>query len=366
VALLRALFELRGELGSVLAVVHFNHKIRPESGAEAEFVERLAQELGLEFLGGEGDAKKFASQQRMSLETAARELRYEFFSQLSFDKIATAHTLDDQAETVLMKLLRGAGTKGLSGIWPVRQYPVPSTQYPENAGPSTRAKDGRSLGITSVEIIRPMLGVRRKEVEGFLRGLGQQWCEDASNRDVKHTRNKVRHELLPLLEREYNPNIYQQLADAAEVARAEEEYWAEVVRRQEAGGGRQEKQHSAIRNQRLEKQVPRSARDDNYLELNPLLEQPIAVQRRVVRRAFARVSGKALDFEHTDELVRFLERRESSLLQLPAPWFAVLDWPQRTLSFEERGPVRNAGTSKPQSASKSVSKKKEPLAGRKV
>src|SRR4051794_27147069 len=99
VALLRALLELRGELGCVLAAVHFNHKIRPEADSDAEFVESLAKEYGLEFFGGVGDARKLAEQRRMSLETAARELRYGFFSSLSFNKVATAHTLDDQAET---------------------------------------------------------------------------------------------------------------------------------------------------------------------------------------------------------------------------------------------------------------------------
>ena len=96
------------------------------------------------------------------------------------------------------------------------------------------------------------------------------------------------------------------------------------------------------------------------------MEAPLAVRRRVVRAAFEQASGKALDFEHTDALVRFLERRESSLLQLPERWFAVLDWPGRMLSFEERMPVRKSGTGIAKSTSKAVSKKKQPLAARKV
>ena len=472
VALLRVLVELRGELGCVLAVVHFNHKIRAEaSEQDAAFVERLAQGMGLEFFGGEGDAKKFASQQRVSLETAGRELRYGYFQQLTsgakapiqkqavtarlkprpyerfateeqgeplharcqLDKIATAHTLDDQAETVLMKVLRGAGTRGLSGIWPcVRRQEAGGRRQEKRT-----AEDG-----CATHIIRPMLGTRRRDVEAYLRALGQKWQEDASNRDVKHTRNKVRHELLPLLEAEYNPNIYQQLADAAEVARAEEEYWADEIRRQEkqhsalstqhsekqvprsarddnfrkqqAAGRRQEKQHSALSLQHSEEQVPRSARDGNFrkqqaggrrqekqhsapssqhsenqnadpstreerslgmtsvvgyggfdtaagdpetrhaasLRVNLLLDEPVALRRRLVREAFEQVSGKTLDFEHTDALVRFLERRESSLLQLPERWFAVLDWPRRTVRFEERAPVRKAGTGRVEKASK--------------
>jgi hypothetical protein len=232
-----------------------------------------------------------------------------------------------------------------------------------------------------------------------LRSLRQEWREDATNRDVKHTRNKVRHELLPLLKREYNPNIYQQLADAAEVARAEEEYWTGVIRRQE------EKQHSAVSLQHSAKQVPRFARDDNQsqtqgpsprardgrslgmtseiakhsigmtnagdpngsetrdaacLRIDQLLNEPLAVRRRVVREVFQQVSGRALDFQHTDALVRFLERRESSLLQLPEHWFAVLNWLERTMSFEERAPVRKGGTG----GTKQTSKSEEPGGGK--
>jgi tRNA(Ile)-lysidine synthase len=143
---------------------------------------------------------------------------------------------------------------------------------------------------------------------------------------VKHTRNKVRHELLPLLEREYNPNIYQQLADMAEVARTEEEYWAQMVRNQQP-----------------------------ELRMELLLNQPLAFRRRLVREAFFKASGNRLDFEHTEELVRLLDLRESSRLQLPERWFAVLDWPKRVVRFEEL-----AGTV----AEKRESKLKKKEAGR--
>jgi tRNA(Ile)-lysidine synthase len=367
VALLRALLELRRELGCVLAVAHFNHKIRPEADADAEFVESLAGQQGLEIFGSSGDAKSFAAERRVSLETAARELRYQFFSSLSFDKIATAHTLDDQAETVLMKVLRGAGTKGMSGIWPCvsTRYPVPSTQRNAARRSHPFAKGAKGWGTPSLRVIRPMLGVRRREVEAYLRSLGQEWREDASNRDVKHTRNKVRHEMLPLLEHEYNPNIYQQLADAAEVARGEEEYWAEVLSTQYSVPSIQERQ-SPRHGPSTSVAAATSARDDNFLHVETLAQQPLALRRRVVRAAFEQATGKALDFEHTDALVRFLERRESSMLQLPERWFAVLDWPRRTVSFEERMPLRRDGTATDKSPSKAVSKKRGKLAGRKV
>ena len=359
VALLRALRELHGDLGCVLAVVHFNHKIRAEADSDAEFVRELAEKFGLEFFCGEGDAEKFARARRVSLETAARELRYGFFSQLGLNKIATAHTLDDQAETVLMKLLRGAGTKGMSGICPFlsAQYPVLSTQ---NKQVPRSARDDNQK--QTLEIIRPMLGLRRREVEEYLRSLGQEWREDATNRDVKHTRNKVRHELLPLLERAYNPNIYRQLADAAEVARAEEEFWAEKIARREAGGGMREEQSPRhCPSTRDDSRVTDRSIGDSGVDLESLLDEPLAVRRRVVREAFRQASGKSLDFEHTDELVRFLERRESSRLQLPEYWFAVLDWPKRRVTFEHRTAAKG-GTLK----AGITSKKKGRIAARRV
>ena len=115
------------------------------------------------------------------------------------DAIATAHTLDDQAETVLAKFLRGAWTEGLSGNHP-------KLEGPEGA------------------VLRPLLAVTRAEIEAYLRGLGQDWREDSSNRHLTFTRNRIRHELLPLLEG-WNPRLREHLAQMAELARDEEAWW---------------------------------------------------------------------------------------------------------------------------------------------
>src|SRR5215472_13932624 len=179
VALLRILLELRQELGVVLSVAHFNHKIRgAEADADEQFVSTLAQEFDVQLHSGSADAPAYAREHKMSLETAARELRHRWFAQLiregKADKIATAHTQDDQAETVLMRILRGTGTRGLAGISPWQKQ--------------------RAL-------IRPLLHVTRLEIEEHLKALGQAWREDSSNRDLRHARNRIRHELLPLLQR---------------------------------------------------------------------------------------------------------------------------------------------------------------------
>ena len=276
VALLRVLLELRPELGVVLAVAHFNHGLRGEqSAADQAFVAELAREHELEFFAGHGEVREHAAIRKLSLEAAGRKLRYQWLVKLSreqrFDAIATAHTQDDQAETVLLKLLRGAGTRGLAGIYPILAEP---------------------------RIIRPLLCISRAEVEAYLASLGQSWREDESNLDRRFLRNRVRHELMPLLEGQFNPNIRQVLSDLAELSRAEEEYWDEAVERHlSARAGSQE------------------------LSLAGFAQVPLALQRRVLKR-FAESRGPALDFAHV-EMLRRCASSEVRKAELPGGRLAV-------------------------------------------
>lgn len=308
VGLLRLLLELRSELGLVLAVVHFHHGIRgAEADADAEFVTRLARYYKLELHSGSGDAPAHAGERQASLETAARELRYQFFAELlksgAVDKIATGHTLDDQAETVLMKTLRGAGTRGRAGIYPA---------LGAAAKQKSAAEGGRA---TQAGIVRPLLGIRRKALEEYLRGLGQEWREDSTNRDRRHMRNRVRHELLPLLERDFNPEVARVLAESAEVARAEEEFWQ----------------------RELERLLPQVSRD-GALETAALLAQPPAVQRRLVRAALER-AGAGFDFRHGEEILR-LAQRSRGAVELPGGWRVVRG--KNELRIEARAEGTNA------------------------
>ena len=210
VALTRALAGQAAPLGLVLHVAHLHHGLRgQEADGDLAFARALAAELGLPFHEARVDCEADAKVQKETIEEAARRLRYSWFRELMektpLDAIATAHTLDDQAETVLAKFLRGAWTEGLSGIHPVVEFP-----------------EGR--------ILRPLLATTRAEIEAYLAALGQGWREDSSNRHLTFTRNRIRHELLPLLE-SWNPRLREHLAQMAELARDEEAWWQTEVAR---------------------------------------------------------------------------------------------------------------------------------------
>jgi tRNA(Ile)-lysidine synthase len=276
VALLRRLIDERPNLGIALSVVHVHHGIREAADDDAAFVQALATTHGLPFHLHRADAPAAAAAHHETLEEAARNLRYAFFRQLmangDADAVVTAHTLDDQAETVLFKLLRGAWTEGLSGIHPV-------------------------LALDPGSVLRPFLDNTHDAVKAWLRDLHQPWREDASNHDLAHTRNRIRWELLPLL-RTFNPQIAGQLARLASISADEEAYWQKEVDRllpglllpgrPTRGGGRSSSTHPeeetvAIEHARLR-------------DLHP------AAARRILRAA-ARRLGARLSFEHTEQLV---------------------------------------------------------------
>jgi tRNA(Ile)-lysidine synthase len=201
VALLRVLQDLQPRLGIGLVVLHFNHELRgPESDADERFVDELARKRGLQFVSGRGNVRVEAVRQGWNLEEASRRLRYAFFERQIekglVDRVAVAHTLDDQAETVLMRLARGAGTRGLAGIFPIREG-----------------------------IIRPLLGERREDLRRELAAAGETWREDASNQDLTRLRARVRHRVLPLLEKELSSGLVQQLGVIASLAQTDELFW---------------------------------------------------------------------------------------------------------------------------------------------
>lgn len=266
------------ERGLVLAAVHFNHRLRgAESDGDEALVRELAERSEIEFVGSSADIARAAREAHANLEATARRLRYRFFFGLvrqgKLDKLATAHTADDQAETVLLRLLRGTGTRGLGGIYPVLD------------------------GV----VIRPFLGLTRAEVRDEVLARGLSFRTDSSNLDTRLVRNKVRAELLPKLARDFNPRVVHLLAELAERSRDDELY--------------------------LEQQARERARPwrvtiagEEKMPLGPLLDFPPALQRRVLRQMVTAVLGglRGIAYEHIEALRRFVSAAQSGRqLSLP-------------------------------------------------
>jgi tRNA(Ile)-lysidine synthase len=278
----------RESLGIGLSAVHIHHGLRgAEADADQQFVEDLCIGLDIPLHLHQANVPARIAQTRAAgdpetIEEAARNTRYDFFTSLlasgHADSILTAHTLDDQAETVLMKLLRGAWTEGLSAIHPV-------------------------ITLPKGKILRPFLQTRRAEIEAFLKQANQPWREDSTNTDIAFTRNRIRHELLPQLRnllRAYNPNLDQTLANLAELAREEEARWQTELGRilpqlllpgkPVRGGGR------AVST------TPGRSHSEVSIELDRLRALDPALRRRVLRAA-ARQLGARLSFDETSRLL---------------------------------------------------------------
>ena len=289
----------RNALGVGLSAVHINHTLRAaESDADQTFVQTLCDQLGIPLSVHSVDTATRASTQRETIEEAARNLRYEVFTSLLASRqathILTAHTLDDQAETVLMKLLRGAWLEGLSAIAP-------------------------EITLPHGKILRPLLHLRRDDLRAYLRTQNQPWREDSSNTDETFTRNRLRHTILPALRTE-NPSIDQTLSNLAELAREEEARWAVELARilpqiilpgtPVRGGGRSNSTLPVKIPGAPSQTVPSFEVGSNHLptttalaiELERLRPLDPALGRRVIRAA-ARQLGARLSFDETARIL---------------------------------------------------------------
>ncbi len=312
VLLLDFMRRLAREVGLGLAVVHFNHHLRgEESDADETFVSESARDLGLEFIRGEADVAQVAHEQRRNLEATARDLRYRFFfsylNQGRLDKVATAHTANDQAETVLLRLLRGTGTRGLGGIHPVLEG----------------------------KIVRPFLNLTRPEIEAELEKRKLAFRSDSSNRDPLRRRNKIRMELLPVLEKEFNPRVIALLKELSGRAREDEVYLDERAR---------ESARPWRVREGLEEKIP----------VRPLLGFPPAIARRVLRQMVqaARGAGRGVTHAHIEALRQFAAEAQSGRSMVLSAGLAArreFDWlvigpePRRHGTSEFSYPVKVPG-----------------------
>lgn len=309
VALLHVLYNLQHELGLHLEVAHLEHGMRgEESKDDARFVRGLAERLNLPVHVKEVSVPRLRSQAgRGNLEELARRERYGFLAEVArqrnLDKIATAHTQDDQAETVLMWLLRGSGRKGLGGMAPIQ-------------GINLAGADS-SKGM---KIIRPLLGVSKQELLRLLDERGVEYRLDRSNEDTVFLRNWIRFELMPRLKERFDLGVPSRLAQTAEVLRDEETLLITLAQKE------------------LEGMQAKTA-----LSRERFMRQPKAMQRRMLRLWIEQARGhlRSLDFDHVEALLGVIaDGPPQSRLSIPGGWELIREYETLRLA-------KAAGKSKP-------------------
>ncbi|MBI2822490.1 MAG: tRNA lysidine(34) synthetase TilS [Acidobacteria bacterium] len=275
VALLCVLAQFKKELGLVMAVAHLDHQMRPDSGDDVSLVRRWAERFSLPFFFEARDVPSLVARRGGNLEEVARLQRRDFLIGVSrernFERIATGHTMDDQAETVLMNVIRGSGATGLGGIAPRR---------------------GRW--------IRPLIEVRRAEVLDFLQRQNAEFRLDPTNQDTRFLRNRVRGFLLPLLRQDYSGNIVERLATLAEIQRGIAHYWARSCRH-----------------------WVEFAEFGPFLKVAPLRRRPAAEQREAVRLFICNLRGdlRRITFGQIESVRQLLAREGAGKkVTLPGGW----------------------------------------------
>ncbi len=292
VCLLHILTKLQEELGIRLHVAHLNHQLRgADADADAEYVADLAHQLGIPATIEKRDVKAYQTQQRVSLEEAGREVRYTFMTQVAksigASQVAVGHTSDDHVETILMHLIRGAGTRGLRGLQPSSRW--------------------QSSGNNLI-IIRPLLPLSRQETADYCHHYQLMPRTDASNLSLSPLRNRIRHQLLPLL-RSYNPRVAEALLRTARIAGDDLTFldsesvrlWGELVQRQE---------------------------NTIILDKGRFLELPSALQRYLLRMSIEKLLGNLKDIEtrHIEEIMDALAKPAGKRLNLPGDLNFFVDY----------------------------------------
>lgn len=285
IALTDALWRLQAECGYDVAVMHVEHGIRGQEALDdAEFVKNFCAGRGLNFVCRHVQAAEYAAQQGLSLEDAARRLRYKelfaYADAAGCAYVVTAHQADDQAETVLMQLLRGSGTAGLCG-----------------------------MQVQSGRLLRPLLYLRRSEIEAYCRERQLQYCHDSTNDDVHYTRNRIRRELLPYLEAKFNPQLIKALGQTARLLSFD----------------------GAFASSAAQKFYDVNVKEQGKILIcsaEALKQAAAAVSTRVIRMMWERVrSGGELGFEHVESVLELLAKGSSGkIISLPGKTAAAYSY----------------------------------------
>jgi len=302
VALLHLLMEMGPDCDLTLAIVHLNHDLRgTASDRDADFVTALAQRFNLALFSERRDVLRYRRRHRLSVETAARRVRYAFFSEImeayGFNKIALGHHMDDNAELVLMNLFRGSGPTGLSGIPPVRDN----------------------------KIVRPLIDLTRRQIMDYLIREEHDYVIDASNADRRHLRNRIRSELLPTLTAEYNRRLVNNLNKMAAVFRSEDRWIEQTL--------------API----FDTCLIERTRNKIIFSIPGVADLDPAVQRRLFRRAIKLLAGdlRRISFGNIEAVLALLTARQS-WKSIDLPHRIRVRLTDKALVFSrEKGSLRN-------------------------
>ncbi|MDI6740849.1 MAG: tRNA lysidine(34) synthetase TilS [Candidatus Edwardsbacteria bacterium] len=302
VALLHGLWSLRKRLGITVCAAHLNHRLRgKESAVDAAWSRSFAKRIGVRFAAGAANVRALAKKKKISLETAAREARKEFLAsaarRLKCGRIATGHTMDDQAETVLMRLVRGSGLTGLAGI-------------------------PRRNGL----YIRPLLDIGRDDVLAYLEKNNLTFREDATNKDIGFTRNRVRHRLIPDLKK-YNPRVVGALAQLAETV--SDDLAAIDAATEEAAG-----------------KCIKAAKSQITVDLSVFNGYNIGLKRNIIRRGCQILLGRGAvpDFLHVEQAIHMIDQGKiGKKLELVDGLWAEIGYGLAVLSRRKKNEERPPG-----------------------
>lgn len=285
-----------------LTAVHVHHGIRGESAnRDLDFSKNLCEKLGIEFVSAYRDVPAIAEKKHLTEEEAGRIVRYQIFEEEAKKRgasaIAVAHHMDDQAETVLMNLLRGSGIRGLSGISPKRKL----------------------SNTSDIFVIRPLLGVRRSEIEEWLTKNKQDWCTDETNLTDDYERCRIRNRLLPLLESEYNAQATEHIASAAgDFSEAEEYLFSQAAE--------------------LLREWNENAKGSVCLPIEKLSAKKPLLQRYIVKEAIGRLGGsRDITRAHIESVLGLLSKQTGSQIHLPKNRVARLSYGELVIEQIEKG-----------------------------
>ncbi len=284
ICLINVLNEIKNQLNCKLIVCHVNHMIREEAGDDEEFVKNYCKEKQIPFFVKHVEVEKLAKKKKIGTEEAGRKVRYDFFCEIlnktNANKIATAHTKNDNAETVLMNIIRGSGTQGLKGIVPIRDNTY----------------------------IKPLININREEIEEYCKINKLNPRYDKTNNENVYTRNKVRNILIPLIKKEFNPNIIETIDRLSNLAQKENEYFEKIT----------EKTYKEL--------LIKEEKEEIILNLKGFNKQEKVIKSRIILYTIKRMLGtnNGIEKVHIEDIIKLCQNNIGNKYLTPNKHIKIL------------------------------------------